>query len=36
MDGAHWCHMEYPAEFNAVMRAWLEEVDGKINGHDEL
>ncbi|KAJ7886170.1 Alpha/Beta hydrolase protein [Mycena olivaceomarginata] len=36
MDGAHWCHIEYPVEFNAVMRAWLEEVDGKINGHDEL
>jgi pimeloyl-ACP methyl ester carboxylesterase len=37
MDGAHWCHIEYPTEFNALMRAWLDEVvGGKIAGHDEL
>ncbi|KAF7331051.1 Bifunctional epoxide hydrolase 2 [Mycena venus] len=37
MDGAHWCHIEYPAEFNALMRTWLKEsIDGKIAGHDEL
>ncbi|KAF8173808.1 Alpha/Beta hydrolase protein [Mycena galopus ATCC 62051] len=37
MDGAHWCHIEHPNEFNALMRAWLKEVDdGKLAGHDEL
>ncbi|KAF7354667.1 Bifunctional epoxide hydrolase 2 [Mycena sanguinolenta] len=37
MDGAHWCHIEYPTEFNALMRAWLKEMeDGKTAVHDEL
>ncbi|KAJ6473210.1 alpha/beta-hydrolase [Mycena sanguinolenta] len=37
MDGAHWCHIEFPSEFNALMRAWLKEMeDGKTSGHDEL
>ncbi|KAJ7667081.1 Alpha/Beta hydrolase protein [Mycena rosella] len=37
MDGAHWCHIEHPQTFNALMRAWLEGVvGGKNAGHDEL
>ncbi|KAJ7197005.1 alpha/beta-hydrolase [Mycena pura] len=38
MDGAHWCHVEYPAAANALMRAWLKELvgDGGVVGHDEL
>ncbi|KAJ7499703.1 alpha/beta-hydrolase [Mycena latifolia] len=37
MDGAHWCHLEHPQTFNALMRAWLDElVRGEKGGHDEL
>ncbi|KAJ7618461.1 Alpha/Beta hydrolase protein [Roridomyces roridus] len=38
MDGEHWCHIEYPDKFNAIMRRWLEEKFGgkKGGGHDEL
>ncbi|KAK7053783.1 bifunctional epoxide hydrolase 2 [Favolaschia claudopus] len=37
MDGAHWCHIEHPTQFNALMREWLEEVvHTKTAQHDEL
>ncbi|KAJ7755164.1 alpha/beta-hydrolase [Mycena metata] len=37
MNGAHWCHLEYPTEFNAILRPWLDDlVSKKDAGHDEL
>ncbi|KAJ7174449.1 alpha/beta-hydrolase [Mycena filopes] len=37
MHGAHWLHIENPTKFNAIMRAWLDDVFGEKNaGHDEL
>ncbi|KAJ7735113.1 alpha/beta-hydrolase [Mycena maculata] len=37
MDGAHWCHIEHPETFNALMRKWLDQVIGShTGGHDEL
>ncbi|KAJ7983035.1 Alpha/Beta hydrolase protein [Mycena polygramma] len=36
MDGAHWCHIEHPAKFNALVRAWLDKVVSGIVWHDEL
>ncbi|KAJ7031156.1 alpha/beta-hydrolase [Mycena alexandri] len=37
MAGAHWCHLEYPTEFNAIIRPWLDDVVSKKDaGHDEL
>ncbi|KAJ7476956.1 alpha/beta-hydrolase [Mycena galericulata] len=37
VDGAHWCHIEHPETFNALLRKWLDEVIGsQSGGHDEL
>ncbi|KAJ7123197.1 alpha/beta-hydrolase [Mycena epipterygia] len=37
MPGAHWHHIEHPQTFNALMRAWLNDVvGGEKAGHDEL
>jgi soluble epoxide hydrolase / lipid-phosphate phosphatase len=27
---AHWCHMERPAEFNAIVEEWLDDLDSKL------
>ncbi|KAG6861437.1 hypothetical protein C0995_000277 [Termitomyces sp. Mi166 len=27
LQGAHWVHIEYPVEFNAIVREWLRHVD---------
>jgi hypothetical protein len=27
---AHWCHMELPAEFNAIVEEWLGELDLRL------
>jgi len=26
IDGGHWFHLEYPKEFNAALRSWLEKI----------
>ncbi|KAJ7165588.1 alpha/beta-hydrolase [Mycena crocata] len=39
MNGAHWCHIEHPQEFNVLVRKWLDEVFGRetrAGAHDEL
>ncbi|KAJ7062852.1 alpha/beta-hydrolase [Mycena amicta] len=45
MDGSHWCHLEFPAKANQIIRAWLkdtasaakeEEEEEEGAGHDEL
>ncbi|KAF9494512.1 alpha/beta-hydrolase [Pleurotus eryngii] len=40
LPGAHWVQLEYPREFNAIMREWLEEFSraggSPPSSHDEL
>ncbi|KAJ7721334.1 Alpha/Beta hydrolase protein [Mycena maculata] len=36
MPGSHWCHLEYPETFNALLRNWLDQFFGAYAGHDEL
>jgi len=37
LPGAHWFHMEYPEQFNKVLRDWLDDTfPQKGHSHDEL